>query len=176
MPGRIRTHRVSHGTSFLAPGCGRTIFRFVKTKNRSATGVFRFVKTKNRSATWLFSTAEARTSNSSSSSYKNALNALLQKAGPVVLNLFLEPEILGLFLEPVGSGGGLTLHRALRRMAGLVFLLVFWALVAGACQSHGVGGFLLCNSSSSSDRGVASASRQSAWFVHPGQNGFETSV
>ena len=32
-----------------------------------------------------------------------------------------------------------TLHRALRRMAGLVFLLVFWAL-AGACQRHGVGG------------------------------------
>ena len=42
-----------------------------------------------------------------------------------------------------------TLHRALRRMAGLVFLLVFWVL-AGACQRHGVGGFLLCNSSSSS--------------------------
>ena len=38
----------------------------------------------------------------------------------------------------------LTLHRALRRMAGLVFLLVFWML-AGACQRHGVGGFLLCN-------------------------------
>ena len=37
--------------------------------------------------------------------------------------------------------------RALRRMAGLVFLLVFWVL-AGACQRHGVGGFLLCNSSS----------------------------
>ena len=36
----------------------------------------------------------------------------------------------------------LTLHRALRRMAGLVFLLVFWVL-AGACQRHGVGGFLL---------------------------------
>ena len=34
----------------------------------------------------------------------------------------------------------LTLHRALRRMAGLVFLLVFWVL-AGACQRHGVGGF-----------------------------------
>ena len=32
-------------------------------------------------------------------------------------------------------------------MAGLVFLLVFWAL-AGACQRHGVGGFLLFNSSS----------------------------
>ena len=44
-----------------------------------------------------------------------------------------------------------TLHRALRRMAGLVFLLVFWVL-AGACQRHGVGGFLLCNSSSSSPR------------------------
>ena len=41
----------------------------------------------------------------------------------------------------------LTLHRALRRMAGLVFLLVFWVL-AGACQRHGVGVFLLCNSSS----------------------------
>ena len=34
----------------------------------------------------------------------------------------------------------LTLHRALRRMAGLVFLLVFWVL-AGACQRHGVSGF-----------------------------------
>ena len=33
------------------------------------------------------------------------------------------------------------LHRALRRMTGLVFLLVFWAL-AGACQRNGVGGFL----------------------------------
>ena len=32
-----------------------------------------------------------------------------------------------------------TLHRALRRMAGPVFLLVFWVL-AGACQRHGVGG------------------------------------
>ena len=42
-----------------------------------------------------------------------------------------------------------ALHRALRRMAGLVFLLVFWVL-AGACQRHGVGAFLLCNSSSSS--------------------------
>ena len=42
-----------------------------------------------------------------------------------------------------------ALHRALRRMAGLVFLLVFWVL-AGACQRHGVGGFLLCNSSLSS--------------------------
>ena len=45
-------------------------------------------------------------------------------------------------------GQPLTLHRALRRMAGLVLLLVFWAL-AGACQRHGVGGVLLCNSSSS---------------------------
>ena len=27
-------------------------------------------------------------------------------------------------------------------MAGLVFLLVFWAL-AGACQRHGVGGFIV---------------------------------
>jgi len=34
-------------------------------------------------------------------------------------------------------------------MAGLVFLLGFWVL-AGACQRHGVGRFLLCNSSSSS--------------------------
>ena len=42
----------------------------------------------------------------------------------------------------------MALHRALRRMAGLVFLLVFWAL-AGACQRHGVGVFLFCNSSSS---------------------------
>ena len=38
----------------------------------------------------------------------------------------------------------LALHRALRRMAGLVFLLVFWVL-AGACQRHGVGVFLLRN-------------------------------
>ena len=36
---------------------------------------------------------------------------------------------------------GVTLHRALRRMAGLVFLLVFWVL-EGACQRHGVGGFI----------------------------------
>ena len=56
-----------------------------------------------------------------------------------------------------GSGRKLprsTLHRALRRrmavrMAGLVFLLVFWVLV-GACQRNGAGGFLLFNSSSSS--------------------------
>ena len=41
-----------------------------------------------------------------------------------------------------------ALHRALRRMAGLVFHLVFWVLagmLAGACQRHGVGGFLLCD-------------------------------
>ena len=37
---------------------------------------------------------------------------------------------------------GLALHRALRRMAGLVFLLVFWVL-ASACQRHGVGGFIV---------------------------------
>ena len=43
----------------------------------------------------------------------------------------------------------LTLHRALRRMAGLVFLLVFWVL-AGACKRHGVGGFLLCNTTTTS--------------------------
>ena len=37
-----------------------------------------------------------------------------------------------------------ALHRALRRMAGLVFLLVFWARVlAGACHRHGVGGFVV---------------------------------
>ena len=42
---------------------------------------------------------------------------------------------------------GVTLHRALRRMAGLVFLLVFWVL-EGACQRHGVGGFLLRNTTS----------------------------
>jgi hypothetical protein len=36
----------------------------------------------------------------------------------------------------------LALRRALRRKAGLVFLLVFWVL-AGACQRHGVRGFLL---------------------------------
>ena len=34
-------------------------------------------------------------------------------------------------------------------MAGLVFLLVFWVL-AGACQRHGVGGFLLCNTTTTS--------------------------
>ena len=39
---------------------------------------------------------------------------------------------------PVGS----CLHRALRQTAGLVFLLVFWVL-AGACQRHGVGGFVV---------------------------------
>ena len=43
----------------------------------------------------------------------------------------------------------MALRRALRRMAGLVFLLVFWVL-AGACQRHGVGGFLLRDSPSSS--------------------------
>ena len=32
----------------------------------------------------------------------------------------------------------LARHRVLRRMAGLVFLLVFWVL-AGACQRHDVG-------------------------------------
>ena len=35
----------------------------------------------------------------------------------------------------------LALHCALRRMAGLVFLLEFWVL-AGAYQRHGVGGFI----------------------------------
>ena len=42
---------------------------------------------------------------------------------------------------------GLALHRrALRRTAGLVFLLVFWGALAGACQWHGVGGlaFFFC--------------------------------
>ena len=38
-----------------------------------------------------------------------------------------------------------------RRMAGLVFFLIFWSL-AGACQRHGVGGFRKYNSSSSSGR------------------------
>ena len=41
-------------------------------------------------------------------------------------------------------------------MAGLGFLLVFWVL-AGACQRHGVGVFLLCNSSSSLPRPRAPA-------------------
>ena len=44
-----------------------------------------------------------------------------------------------------GFVGPFALHRALRRMAGLVFLFGFWAL-AGACPRHGV---LLCSSSSS---------------------------
>ena len=35
----------------------------------------------------------------------------------------------------------MALHRALRRMAGLVFLLVFWVL-AGAFQINGVGVFV----------------------------------
>ena len=50
------------------------------------------------------------------------------------------------FLHTRGSkwGCALALHRALRRMAGLVFLLVFWVL-AGACQRHGVGGCSLRN-------------------------------
>ena len=34
------------------------------------------------------------------------------------------------------------LHRALRRMAGLVFLLVFWVL-ASACQRRGLGVFVV---------------------------------
>ena len=37
----------------------------------------------------------------------------------------------------------LALHRALRRMAGLVFVLVFWVL-AGAFQRHGVGAGFYC--------------------------------
>ena len=41
----------------------------------------------------------------------------------------------------VRAGDLLTLHRALRRIAGLVFFLIFWVL-AGACQRNGVGGFL----------------------------------
>ena len=47
----------------------------------------------------------------------------------------------------------LNLRHALRRMAVLVLLLVFWAL-AGACQRHGVGvgGFRRHSSSSSSGR------------------------
>ena len=39
--------------------------------------------------------------------------------------------------------GFVDLCRALRRMAGLVFLLVFWALAGGACQRHGVGVFFI---------------------------------
>ena len=37
----------------------------------------------------------------------------------------------------------LVLHRTLRRMAGLGFLLVFWGVLAGAFQRHGFGGFAL---------------------------------
>ena len=36
----------------------------------------------------------------------------------------------------------LALHRALRIISGLVFLLVFWVL-AGACQRYDVGGFIV---------------------------------
>ena len=45
----------------------------------------------------------------------------------------------------------------------LVFLLVFWAL-AGACQKHGVGGFLLSNSSSSS----RPETQRNAWWHKTG--------
>ena len=48
------------------------------------------------------------------------------------------------FIQNDGPASKLALRRALRRMAGLVFLLVFWVL-AGACQKYGVGGMLLCN-------------------------------
>ena len=45
-----------------------------------------------------------------------------------------------LYCEPRAGRPSLALHRALRRMGGLVFLLVFRVL-AGACQTRGVGGF-----------------------------------
>ena len=61
----------------------------------------------------------------------------------------------GLRVQPKAEGPTpSTLHRALRRMAGLVFLLVFWVL-AGACQRHGVGGFLLCNTTTTPPRAPA---------------------
>ena len=40
-------------------------------------------------------------------------------------------------------------------MAGLVFLLGFWVL-AGACQRSGVGGFLLCNTTTATRTSYAS--------------------
>ena len=40
------------------------------------------------------------------------------------------------------TGNSRSAHRALRRIASLAFLFDFWA-PAGACQRHGVGGFLL---------------------------------
>ena len=43
-------------------------------------------------------------------------------------------------VNPGRVGPSLALHRALRTMAGLFFLLVFWVL-AGACQRNGVGVF-----------------------------------
>ena len=52
----------------------------------------------------------------------------------------------------------LTLNRALRRMAGLVFLLVFWVL-AGACQRHGVGGVLLRNTTTTDLQAPASTAK-----------------
>ena len=58
----------------------------------------------------------------------------------------------------------LALHRALRRMAGLAFLLIFWAL-AGACQRHGVGGvYRLSFNSSSSSAAEDTPGRDSFFF------------
>ena len=51
-----------------------------------------------------------------------------------------------------------TLHRALRRMASLVFLLVFWVL-AGACQRHGVGVFLIVQYNNNSKLHVLNSRR-----------------
>ena len=66
----------------------------------------------------------------------------------------LQTHFFAMFLHGLDTDDvHLAIHRALRRMAGLVFLLVFWVL-AGACQRHdGVDGFLLCNSPSSSSLG-----------------------
>ena len=62
--------------------------------------------------------------------------------------LELLPERRGhrVFVRTCSAGvvvlSSLALHRALRRMAGLIFLLVFWAL-AGACQRHDMGRFIV---------------------------------
>ena len=74
---------------------------------------------------------------------------------------------------PLFKGGGspsfahfLALHRALRRMAGLGSLLVFWVL-AGACQRHGVDGFLSKYTTSNSSAHFCVREREMLLFWTP---------
>ena len=65
---------------------------------------------------------------------------------PLAASSGLPPPLCASSLPPWPST--VRLHRALRRMAALVFLWFSWVL-AGACQRHGGGGFVLRHTTTS---------------------------